>query len=662
MAIYGNQVYDGAGGQWGAFNCYVFGNWDKDDMGAMPSAGSVSTFHFHAEIENSCTVVAHIYEIDTDNVDDSFVLASSSQVVFGGGESVASWHSLAISATLEEGKYYGLVLQVNTTPQYTFKMSWDVVAARDNGWKTASCYTPIDPIGAFTDRGAIFAMYVSYQIPGRTPTSDTYAPVAAIPRLTSGRNGSGYSSGHEVKYTLDNDMDTYWLADGFTDHTIYFDLGESQSVEAVSMWIRDYNYGYNVDKAWYLSWSTDDITYNDLSTKKFADYRTNGHPVVVDVLSTATSARYWSITFIDFDNMPQFERVAISGVWFLNRYPLPYKHEKPQIETIQYRNNASMNRANIHFVEDAGVGSTRLRKRDYIFIKTTDQWENLRDAFRACKGKLKPLFIQSDLSNSDYYALHFTTGLNRREIGYEFFKPSIILRDPGHELVSLPAMGLYPTPDVGGWWKFQEDLTDESANGNDLSAASLDSTAFIAAVCETGKTALPTSAYTGSMTRVHASVAGLSMGSSTDFSIEFIACTTTSASNTRIISKLDESGSGDGWYAGFDNGKVRARIADGTNSVHGNGLVTINDGKWHYIAIVFSRTADTVTVYVDGELDLSWSISTVTGDIDNTTDIFAGSAADTYLDEIMISRVALSAIDVQERAEDLKNDYGTWGR
>ena len=74
-----------------------------------------------------------------------------------------------------------------------------------------------------------------------SPSLKLYAPVDAIPTLNSGRNESDFASGHQPKYTLDNDPDTWWAPDQYVTSAIYYDLGSAISVDAVVFWLHDYN-------------------------------------------------------------------------------------------------------------------------------------------------------------------------------------------------------------------------------------------------------------------------------------------------------------------------------------------------------------------------------------------------------------------------------------
>jgi len=177
--IYGNQEFDGTSTLLPAANCLTIGNWDLVDMGLMPVDATVSAFKLHGTLlapATSITVVAHIYELDTDNVDDSTLLASSEQVVIT--SLVTEWHTIPITATLEANKRYGLALQANLSSG-SFELSRKIFGVNHhNGFSETAivvCYTPPDPLGSVADRSQLRALYVDYEeiMPSPSPVPET---------------------------------------------------------------------------------------------------------------------------------------------------------------------------------------------------------------------------------------------------------------------------------------------------------------------------------------------------------------------------------------------------------------------------------------------------------------------------------------------------------
>jgi uncharacterized protein YjdB len=88
------------------------------------------------------------------------------------------------------------------------------------------------------------------------------------------------------------------------------------------------------------------------------------------------------------------------------------------------------------------------------------------------------------------------------------------------------------------------------------------------------------------------------------------------------------------YYAGYhinvSAGKLCLQLADGTNYISGQllrGTSTVNDGNWHFGAVVADRSAGIAYIYVDGLPDASISIENITGSIENTYNTIIGAGA-----------------------------------
>lgn len=668
MEIYGNQTYNT---HISSINCRLMGNFQAAQQPVMTEDGVVRTFWWHGGTYSpGATVVAHIYELNVGSLVDSILIASSAPTDYGTDYPAAnSWHAINMSANLEAGKQYGLALQVNTVSGFQVDISVKTASGNQHSFTSGyACYDAPDPLGSITSVTSWYAFYVEWEVPAHTPTSGFYAPVEALPILTSGRNASGYSSGHQPKYTLDNNPDTWWLANSTTDRHLYYDLGIATTVDAVVVWIHNYNEAYDGDKAIQLSYSSNDITYTSLDAELFNDVKAGGHPITMCILTTPVSARYWRISFLDFNNLPKHERAAVSGVWFTRAYGLPFKHQRPQNENISYHSVINVLPSKIRFASYRGLGNTRKRERNYIFTQEADQFANLRDAYRACRGSLLPCFMQCNFADDTYYALQFVSKLKRGERSFDYFNVPVVFQDVPHDLVPMEAKGLYPLSgednvvETTGWWKFNLDRIDYSGNNLTLTAAVLDNTKYIRGVANTGKTAIPYDAY-NALYLPNASATPIEINVNSYWSIEFIMCSTnTTASQQAIISKWNSTPTG--WFAGLHTGKLFFRLSGTGDDVSGSSVITVADGEWHYCAIVVDRSADEAKLYIDGILDNTIDISSFGGDSQNSDDVTIGDVPNTYIDEIMLARGSatfLTQADITERYNDLRKDYGTWG-
>ncbi len=134
-------------------------------------------------------------------------------------------------------------------------------------------------------------------------------------------------------------------------------------------------------------------------------------------------------------------------------------------------------------------------------------------------------------------------------------------------------------------------------------------------------------------------------------------------SNTGMF--VTKKGSSVNTTAGFyyniittNGGIIEARVSDGTNQVvHSSGTVNgINDGRWHYLAIVVDRSAQTINSYVDGVAETASSISSV-GSLSTTSHFALGARSSTgtcstptpiSLDDVRVYNRALSSTEIQQ--------------
>lgn len=130
---------------------------------------------------------------------------------------------------------------------------------------------------------------------------------------------------------------------------------------------------------------------------------------------------------------------------------------------------------------------------------------------------------------------------------------------------------------------------------------------------------------------------------SSDFTIEFFARTTQSASLKGILSKRTTGGAANtNWLVVCDNGALKFYASDGSSyTVSAIGGGNISDGVWHHCAV--SRSGSTFNVFVDGSIV---GTSTWSGSISSTSRVqYIGtdhpnnlSEFNGYLDDIRITK------------------------
>ena len=106
---------------------------------------------------------------------------------------------------------------------------------------------------------------------------------------------------------------------------------------------------------------------------------------------------------------------------------------------------------------------------------------------------------------------------------------------------------------------------------------------------------------------------------------------TTATSNGMLVGKRDQStGTTKGYEffywgtAGANQGKLTATLADGSATrLIGYSTVTVNDGKWHHVAVVYDRDGN-ATFYIDGYASGSFAISSQQLTIDDAYNFIVG--------------------------------------
>jgi hypothetical protein len=275
-------------------------------------------------------------------------------------------------------------------------------------------------------------------------TCPLFAPVNAIAKLTTGRNLSGYVSGHTPILTLNGDPDTYWQPNSFGTTSLYVDLQNSIAVDAVALWLYDYNNTYASPKAVKIYASADDVTYVQYANYVFIDLRTNqNEPTIVVELDTPVSARYWKIEFVNFTST--YPR--ISCVWVLTDYSLTHNYQMPeQIESLHFVRE-SQTQSNTNSYEQTGVGKQRYFNRQFILVND-DDYNNLLTAHNASRGGVLPIFMRLYGEFGAYLPLLFTSPLGVSKQEHQFYQITMRLVELGFKRTQATGASLL---DFGVW-------------------------------------------------------------------------------------------------------------------------------------------------------------------------------------------------------------------
>lgn len=215
-----------------------------------------------------------------------------------------------------------------------------------------------------------------------------------------------------------------------------------------------------------------------------------------------------------------------------------------------------------------------------------------------------------------------------------------------------------PTRDATvGHWRFRGDLTDLSGNELTLDTGTTKSPKWSDGHTEIGITAASFEAEPAS--RAGTQSAALDFGSAA-FTVEAIFnCTNDSGIAGTFVSKYD-GGNSLGWALAVGATKLIFRIGDGTNEVTSLSDQVINDGIYHYVAVVCDRPNNQVRLYIDGVEDTAspFDISAVTGSVSSGSyGVMAGEDVKGWIDEICISTEVLTPADITFRAAGRLNEF-----
>ncbi len=150
--------------------------------------------------------------------------------------------------------------------------------------------------------------------------------------------------------------------------------------------------------------------------------------------------------------------------------------------------------------------------------------------------------------------------------------------------------------------KFDDDLTDDSGNGNN--GSQVGSTSFVPG--QIGSSALRFSTAPDGSSYNYVSLgtpADLNFGMTNNFSVSFWTKFTTWTDDPPFISnKSWNSGGNQGWViATAGDGRLQWNLAGppGDRQDFDGSAGTLSDGNWHHVAVTFNRSGNTIS-YIDG--------------------------------------------------------------
>lgn len=194
--------------------------------------------------------------------------------------------------------------------------------------------------------------------------------------------------------------------------------------------------------------------------------------------------------------------------------------------------------------------------------------------------------------------------------------------------LELYKTGLFNDANLQGYWKLESDGTDETANNNDLTERN--SPIYVAGAFGNG-----VDLESGSSQQLDITdVAQTGLDFTSDFSIYFAVNAESLTAIRGVCGKDDGS---NGYAVGIaTDGRVRfitRGLSEITTQTDASAITT---GTWYYVAAVWDNTANTKTIYIDGEQ--AKQSTSITGNIaGNAAKFVIGAERDTfnYMDGII---------------------------
>lgn len=188
-----------------------------------------------------------------------------------------------------------------------------------------------------------------------------------------------------------------------------------------------------------------------------------------------------------------------------------------------------------------------------------------------------------------------------------------------------------------GYWKFDDNTNDESANANNVQLNG----AIYDAAGHNGS-ALSFNGTSDSATIPHLNA--YNFGGNGDFTIGFWMKKNSGGSdNARLIQKLAANGP---YVVHLNGGSVRFFRYDGVNLDGPYGSSNVTDGGWHHVSAV--KEGSNLRIYVDGNLEDT--VTDPTSSVENTGNITLGKQSSLYfsglMDELAMYDRALTALEV----------------
>jgi len=518
-------------------------------------------------------------------------------------------------------------------------------------------------------------------------TGNLLAPVDASLKLNTNYSML-YSGTHEPKYTLDNDLSTYWRPSSTSNHSLYLKFDAPKTVDAFAFWIHNYNEGFGGSKRWSLMCSLDGFDYHGFESILFTDSRRAGTPLVVFKFDVPRIAQYWIFNLEGFgdpiegpEDTPVGPIMEISGVWLLRDYSLPYDNQYPEPVRFEWGNDLAESRSGSSYQERRFRGHVRISDKEYVFVQQAHS-DLLLNAYRASKGGLLPIAFKPDYDSIDWILCRFTSEHSVRETWSEVFQPKIEVREVGFKRIPYITKTLPMLSTTVGHWKFDESLADSSGGGHTLSVVDiLAGATYDYGVCNHNKTCFVFD-EDGLLEVAAVNADALDMDIS-NFSLETIFATSPVSETTYLLRKTGDNPSPapspepspSPVVAGYSvsittAGKIDVCLGDGSVEVEGSGYgLDLDDGSFHYLVVTVDRTLDLLKVYIDGvQVGSSLDISAITGAITNAIEPFQIGGENLsndpksiigLVDEVCVSKQLLTAALITSRHAGYSHD-GLW--
>lgn len=221
------------------------------------------------------------------------------------------------------------------------------------------------------------------------------------------------ATGYPKENLIDGNPDTFWRATTTGDQTIDIDLQEAKNVDALVIFLCNYDTFAATAGTLAVSHSDDDSSYTVAGSTSL-----NGTAMPIVVVDfTQVSKRYWRISFTTMGAIAD-----VGQIWMTTERVISQSHELPVNDKTIYLNRSLKAGGGRVYRAAVNKGSQSELPRSYRFAVGSD-WAALLAAFNDCRGSLFPVILYD---GTNYTLVNFDSDeLDQNKTAYAYYQPAV---------------------------------------------------------------------------------------------------------------------------------------------------------------------------------------------------------------------------------------------